>query len=103
SLRVCNISRLGGFRMSRKTRRNAFRKVAKASRSGADRATYTKLGVSGVTLGSMAIGSTALAAEAADAPPTSAANSPTELQEVVITGIRASLQRSLDIKQQAIG
>ena len=26
-----------------------------------------------------------------------------ELQEVVITGIRASLQKSLDIKQQAVG
>src|SRR5262249_52511217 len=51
----------------------------------------------------MAFGSSVMAADAADAPAPSAANSPTELQEVVVTGIRASLQRSLDIKQQAIG
>ena len=90
--------------MSRKTRRNAFRKAARASRVAADRATYAKLGLSGFTLGSMAMGSTLFAAEPADAPDTGPKSSqPQELQEVVITGIRASLQRSLDIKQQAVG
>jgi iron complex outermembrane receptor protein len=90
--------------MSRKTRRNAFRKAVKASRTGADRATYTKLGLSGFALGSMAISSTVFAAEPADAPATGPKPSePQELQEVVVTGIRASLQRSLDIKQAAIG
>ncbi len=34
---------------------------------------------------------------------TPAAQKPEELQEVVITGIRASLQRALDIKQNAVG
>jgi iron complex outermembrane recepter protein len=90
--------------MSRKTRRNAFRKAVRASRVAADRATYAKLGLSGFTLGSMAFGSTLFAAEPADAPAAAPKSSePQELQEVVITGIRASLQRSLDIKQQAIG
>src|SRR5882724_4917652 len=90
--------------MSRKTRRNAFRKVARASCTAADRATYAKLGLSGFTLGSMAIGSTVFAADPADAPAASPTSSqPQELQEVVVTGIRASLQRALDIKQQAIG
>jgi iron complex outermembrane receptor protein len=53
----------------------------------------------------MAMGSTLFAAEAADTPAAgpSKASEPQELQEVVVTGIRASLQRSLDIKQQAIG
>src|SRR5258705_2729200 len=92
--------------MSRKTRRNAFRKAARASRAAADRATatYAKLGLSGFTLGSMAFGSTLFAAEPADAPADASKSSePQELQEVVITGIGASLQRSLDIKQQAVG
>jgi iron complex outermembrane receptor protein len=90
--------------MSRKTRRNAFRKAARASRAAADRATYVKLGLSGFTLGSMAFGNTLFAAEPADAPADAPKSSqPQELQEVVITGIRASLQRAMDIKQQAIG
>ena len=38
------------------------------------------------------------------APPASPAQSgDDQLQEVVVTGIRASLQRSMDIKQNAIG
>jgi iron complex outermembrane receptor protein len=50
----------------------------------------------------MAVSSTLLAAEPADQP-AAPASGPAELEEVVVTGIRASLQRSLDIKQQAIG
>jgi len=88
--------------MSRKTRRNEFRTATRASAT-ADKPMYGKWGLSGFTLGSMAFGSTVLAAEPADAPANSPANSPTELQEVVVTGIRGSLQRSLDIKQQAVG
>lgn len=92
--------------MSRKTRRNAFRKAARASRAAADRATYAKLGLSGFTLGSMAFGSTLFAAEPADGPDGAAASKssqPQELQEVVVTGIRASLQRAMEIKQQSVG
>jgi iron complex outermembrane recepter protein len=88
--------------MSRKTRRNAFRKAAKVSPGAAKSSTYTKLGLSGFTLGSMAISSTLIAAEPADAP-AAPASGPAELQEVVITGIRASLQKSLDIKEQSLG
>jgi TonB-dependent receptor len=90
--------------MSRKTRRNAFRNAAKASRTAAKSSTYSKLGLSGFALGSISISTTLLAAEPADAPAAAPKSSePQELQEVVVTGIRASLQRALDIKQQAIG
>jgi len=52
----------------------------------------------------MAFGSTLFAAEAADTPaPASKSSEPQELQEVVVTGIRASLQRAMDIKMQAVG
>ncbi len=92
--------------MSRKTRRNAFHKAAKASSARSSVSALAKAGLSGFTLGSMAIGRSIFAAEPADdasTAPTSKANEPQELQEVVVTGIRASLQRSLDIKQQAVG
>src|SRR5262245_23109233 len=91
--------------MSRKTRRNAFRKAAEASVAAAKSSTYTKLGLSGVALGTMAVSNTLFAADAADAPAstTSKASEPQELQEVVVTGIRASLQRAMDIKMNAVG
>src|SRR5690242_16765240 len=88
--------------MSRKTRRNVLRKSAKVSHAATDSSAYSKLGLSGFAIGSMTIGSTLFAAEPADDPATPESG-PTELQEVVVTGIRASLQKSLDIKQQAIG
>jgi iron complex outermembrane receptor protein len=88
--------------MTRKTRRNAFRKATRVSRAAARNSTYTKLGLSGFTLGSMAVSSTLFGAEPADAP-AAPASGPAELQEVVITGIRASLQKSLDIKEQSLG
>jgi iron complex outermembrane receptor protein len=90
--------------MSRKTRRNAFRKAARQVPAATSGPAYGKLGLSGFALGSMTIGSTLLAAEPAEAPPnSSSANNAQELQEVVVTGIRASLQRSMDIKMQSVG
>src|SRR5581483_10380749 len=87
--------------MSRKTRRNS---AVRAAHAPAKSSTTDKLGLSGFTLGSMAIGSTLFAAEPADVPASASASSaPTELQEVVVTGIRASLQKSLDVKEQSIG
>jgi len=81
--------------MSRKTRRNAFRKAARGAAQG-------RLSIPGFVLGSVAISGTLFAAEPADTPPpTSAAEQP--LQEVVVTGIRASLQKSLDIKRESVG
>ena len=62
-----------------------------------------KLGLVGLTFGSIAVGSTVLAAEPTDTPTASPASGPSELQEVVVTGIRASLQKSLDIKEQSLG
>ena len=87
--------------MSRKTRRNS---AARTSKIAATNARFGKLGASGFALGSIAISGTLFAAEPADAPAAAPASSDTpELQEVVVTGIRASLQKSLDIKQQSVG
>jgi TonB-dependent receptor len=60
------------------------------------------IGISGLALGTIAFGGSAFAADAAPAAPNDN-NSDNTLQEVVVTGIRASLQRSLDVKQQSIG
>ena len=92
--------------MSRKTRRNAFHKAGKASSVSSSVSALAKAGLSGFTLGSMAIGRSVFAAEPADdasTAPTSKANEPQELQEVVVTGIRASLQRAMDLKMQSVG
>jgi len=62
--------------------------------------------LSGFALGSIALSRSLLAAEPADAPAAAAGAAPAgpaELQEVVVTGIRASLQKSLDVKEQSIG
>ena len=61
---------------------------------------YSKPGLSGFALGSMAVSSTLFAA---DGPAPPAAPEPAELQEVVVTGIRASLQKSMEIKEQSVG
>ena len=82
--------------MSRKTRRNAFRKASKTS-------ACRKLGIPGFVLGSVAMSGTLFAAQPADTPPAPAPADSTEIQEVVVTGIRASLQKSLDIKREAVG
>lgn len=92
--------------MSRKTRRNAFQKAAKATSATSRVGALAKAGLSGFTLGSMAIGRSLLAAEPADnasTAPSAGAKEPQELQEVVVTGIRASLQRAMDIKLQTVG
>src|SRR6185312_16745711 len=87
--------------MSRKTRRNS---AARTSKIAATNARFGKLGASGFALGSIAISGTLFAAEPADAPAAAPASSDTpELQEVVVTGIRASLQKSLDVKMQSVG
>jgi len=64
-------------------------------------------GLSGLAFGAMALTQPLFAADAATGPaPADNNNNNTDnntLQEVVVTGIRASLQKSLDVKQQAIG
>jgi iron complex outermembrane recepter protein len=59
----------------------------------------TLSGVSTLSLG--ALSAPLLAQNAAATGPS--ADQPGELQEVVVTGVRASLQRALDIKQQSLG
>ncbi len=89
--------------MSRKTRRNASKNTAKniaqstaiSVRTPMNRLAYA---ISGLALGSMAFSGQLYAA---DSPPTPAAND--ELTEITVTGIKASLQKSLDIKQESIG
>jgi iron complex outermembrane recepter protein len=81
--------------MSRKTRRNASKIAAKGIQPGTKRFNYTRMSLSGLAVGSLAFSS---AIFAADAPASS-----DDLSEIVVTGIRASLQKSLDIKRDAIG
>ena len=94
--------------MSRKTRRNASKNAAGSVRTpAAQRPVFAAAGISGLALGAMALTRPLLAADAAAGPAapaddTNNADNNT-LQEVVVTGIRASLQKSLDIKQNAIG
>jgi iron complex outermembrane receptor protein len=86
--------------MSRKTRRNASKHAARdVVRTAADPLAYARMGISGLALGSMALSGPLLAADA----PAQTAGETGELTEVIITGIRASLQRSLDIKQNSVG
>jgi iron complex outermembrane receptor protein len=86
--------------MSRKTRRNASKNAAKAIRTAAERLSYTRLGISSLAMGSVAFSGHAFAGEAAT---TAVATEPDQLTEITITGIRASLQRALDIKQNSVG
>ena len=86
--------------MSRKTRRNASKNAARATRAAANPLAYAKMGMSGLALGSMAFTGSIFAADAA---PGATAGESGELTEVIVTGIRASLQKSLDIKQNAVG
>jgi iron complex outermembrane receptor protein len=86
--------------MSRKTRRNASKNAAKNTakntamgvRAPVNRLAYA---ISGMAFGSMAFSGPLLAA---DAPAAS-----DDLTEIVVTGFRASIQKSLDIKENSIG
>ena len=80
--------------MSRKTRRNASKIAAKGIQPGTSRFTYARMGLSGLALGSLAFSS---AIFAADAP-----HRRMIYPEIVVTGIRASLQKSLDIKEKPL-
>ena len=82
--------------MSRKTRRNAPKNdIQNLNLRAAIRRSYAKIGLSGIALGSMAFSGHLYAADAAAAPDS--------LEEITVTGIRASLQRSLDIKRESVG
>lgn len=87
--------------MSRKTRRNASRHAANRNRAPVTQPACVKIGVPGLALGAMALGNGAYAADAA--PAAAADSSSDSLQEVVVTGIRASLERAMDIKQLSVG
>ena len=97
--------------MSRKTLRNASKNRSKknAKLSDIGRAACSNIGVSGLALGSIAFGVTgavhaqnASTAQDQNSVPqsTSGAN---QLQEIVVTGIRGSLERSLQIKKMSLG
>jgi TonB-dependent receptor len=85
--------------MSRKTRRNASKNEVQnlTLRAAIRRLSYARMGLSGLALGSMAFSGQLYAAPA----DTSATDS--DLTEIVVTGIRASLQKSLDIKKDSDG
>ncbi len=87
--------------MSRKTRRNASKNdvqnLSLNLRAAVRRLSYAGMGMSGMALGSMAAFTGQV--HAADA----AAASDSGLDEIVVTGIRASLQKSLDMKRESFG
>jgi TonB-dependent receptor len=59
-----------------------------------------------IAIAASALGALALSGQlyAADATPANSSTTPDQpLEEIVVTGIRASLQKSLDIKQQSVG
>ncbi len=84
--------------MSRKTRRNASKNDVQNLdlRTAIRRLSYARMGMSGMALGSMAFSGHVHAADAA-------ASTDSSLEEIVVTGIRASLQQSLDIKRDSFG
>jgi TonB-dependent receptor len=84
--------------MSRKTRRNAPKNQVQnlTLRAAIRRLSSASMGLSGLALGSMAFSGHAYAADTTPA-------SDNSLQEIVVTGIRASLQQSLDIKRDSSG
>jgi iron complex outermembrane recepter protein len=87
--------------MSRKTRRNASKNAAKQTRTAVNRPLHSRIGIPGLALGALAFSGSLFAADAA--PATTSADSTDKIEEVVVTGIRASLQRSLDIKRDSVG
>jgi iron complex outermembrane recepter protein len=86
--------------MSRKTRRNASKNEVQnlTLRAAIRRLSYARMGLSGLALSSMAFGGQVYAA---DTIATTASDS--ALEEITVTGIRASLQQSLDIKRDSFG
>jgi TonB-dependent receptor len=87
--------------MSRKTQRNASKSAAQRLRTTINHLTRAGIGISGLACGAIAYSGSLFAADAT--PADTNTNNPAELQEVVVTGIRASLQRSLDIKRESVG
>ncbi len=87
--------------MSRKTRRNASKNAAKQTRISANHRFHARIGISGLALSTLAFNGSLFAADAT--PASTNTSSSDEIQEVVVTGIRASLQRSLDIKRESVG
>jgi iron complex outermembrane receptor protein len=68
-----------------------------------DRAGKSKVGLSAGALGALALTGQTLAADAPAPADNNTPATPQQLEEVVVTGIRASLQKSLDIKMQSTG
>src|SRR5580692_5621257 len=85
--------------MSRKTRRNASKNEVQnlTLRAAIRRLSYARMGLSGLALGSMAFSGQLYAA------PADSGSTDSDLTEIVVTGIRASLQKSLDIKKDSDG
>jgi iron complex outermembrane receptor protein len=86
--------------MSRKTRRNASKTEVQnlTLRAAIRRLSYARMGLSGLALGSMAFSGQLYAADTTATPASDSA-----LEEITVTGIRASLQQSLDIKRDSFG
>ncbi len=84
--------------MSRKTQRNACKNDVQnlTLRAAIRRLSCARMGLSGLALGSMAFSGQLFAADTAATPDSA-------LEEITVTGIRASLQKSLDVKKESDG
>jgi iron complex outermembrane recepter protein len=96
--------------MSRKTGRNASKNAAKSQASNQNSelasnrlALAVRSISSGLALGALAFSAPLHAADAAADSSDASQKGDDSLNEIVVTGIKASLQKSLDIKQQSIG
>jgi iron complex outermembrane recepter protein len=90
----------GAMRMSRFIRRSVVNDVHILIHG---QAAKNRLAAAAGALGALACSGQIFAADATPAPTNTTPTADTQLEEIVVTGIRASLQKSLDIKQQSVG
>jgi iron complex outermembrane recepter protein len=88
--------------VSQKTQRNASENTANGRIRESLERPALRIRIPGLALGAFALNAPVLAQQAGPTPTTNTDDA-NQLQEVVVTGIRASLRRALEIKQQAIG
>jgi iron complex outermembrane recepter protein len=90
----------GAMRMSRFIRRSVVNDVHILIHG---QAAKNRLAAAAGALGALACSGQIFAADATPEPTNTTPTADTQLEEIVVTGIRASLQKSLDIKQQSVG
>ena len=92
--------------MSRKNGRDASTQITRSIHATLAGAIQRRYGVPGAALGALAFAGPLFAADAPGGQASTVGPAPDTnqpIEEVVVTGIKASLQKSLDVKQQSIG